>query len=196
MAAFMDEEEENALLDEILEVLDQVVETSGCRDMWHLWLRDTDRIRRELIRSVPERVTGVPDHLQAFSRSKRSKYGALAAWRHAVLMADALEDDEIDERCGQAVRDIYFTPFPENKPPYSWSKCSSSCPGARCWDSPTVLDLRAAQGCRDSVERLKARVDEDAGQSVADELRRRLLERGTRDTLRDVLRYDTLDRRP
>jgi hypothetical protein len=189
----MTEEEENRLLDELLDVLDRVVETSGCRDMVPLWMLATRAARTEHIRSVDGPPLGVPPHIQAWARSMRSKYAGLAAWRHAMLAERILE--ALDASSARAVDAIYFTPT-VNEPPYSWSKASSRHPSATEWPSPTVLDLRARQGCRDSVHLLEQRVEEARrGASPAVEARAAIVETGARHgTLRDVLRYRDIER--
>jgi hypothetical protein len=145
----MTEEEEERLLDELLDVLDLVTSTSGCADMVPLWLEATKRPRAVHFRPASSPTLAVPPHIRAWGRSMRSKYAALAAWRHAVLAERILE--AIGSAAAAAVQAMYFTPVEANEPPYSWSKASSRHPMAREWPSANVFDDQARRGCRDSV---------------------------------------------
>ncbi len=125
----------------------------------------------------------------------RSKYAALAAWRHAVLAERILE--AVGPAAAAAVEAMYFTPVEANEPPYSWSKASSRHPMARDWPSANVFDDQARRGCRDSVALLRERVERALpGASCAAEARAAILSTGARDgTLAEVLRYAELERR-
>lgn len=191
-ASRLTEAEEERLLDELLDVLDQVLETSGCRDMAPLWLIATQRVRAEWITSTDERIERVPERILALGKSTRSKYAALAAWRHAVLSAAVL--DSLERRPREAVEAMYFQPYDRNEAPYSWSAASSRCPSAESWPSPSALDALARRGCAESVRRL-AELAEDLpqGADLATEVRAAFLRTGARDgTLKDVLRYESV----
>ena len=73
-ASRMTEAEEERLLDELLDVLDQVLETSGCRDMAPLWLIATQRVRAEWITSTDERIERVPERILALGRGYRAEW--------------------------------------------------------------------------------------------------------------------------
>lgn len=186
-------EEEDALLDELLDVLDKVVEVTGCRDMVPLWLIATREPRARNIRSADGPLLVVPPHIRAWAKSQRSKYAALAAWRHTVLAERIL--DFLDPGPARAVTAMYFTTT-DNEPPYSWSKASSRHPKAGEWPSASLFDRRAQQGCRDTVRAIHNRLEaQRQGASAAVEARVDILETGARDgTLRDLLRYEELER--
>ncbi|MCK6517370.1 hypothetical protein L6R46_20195 [Myxococcota bacterium] len=190
----MTEAEELALIDELLDVLDQVIETSGCPDMAPLWLLATRAARAEYLRRAESLPLQVPTHIQEWAKSMRSKYAGLAAWRHSVLLEGLL--GSLDPPLASAVEAIYFTPAEQNRPPYSWSRASSRHPRASEWSSASVLDLRARRGCLETVMLIQQRVDAArGGASLVVEARTKILETGARDgTLRDVLRYDALAR--
>ncbi len=190
----MTPEEEDALLDDLLDVLDEVVKTSGCRDMVPLWLLATRAVRAQHIRSVDGPALDVPRHIRVWAKSMRSKYAALASWRHAMLAEAILH--ALDGKAAEAVEAMYFTPAEANEPPYSWSRASSRHPEVTRWSSPSMLDRRAKQGCRESVRVLQARVNAlQLGASPRIEARAAILETGARDgTLKDVLRYADIDR--
>lgn len=188
-------EEEDALLDELLDVLDRVVETSGCQDMRPLWLVATQRLRAERLRQVPGHVQSVPERIRAWGKSVRSKYAALAAWRHAVLQTGILGAIHADQR--RAVEVLYFTPFDRNDAPYSWSQASSRAPGASAYSSPSVLDVRARAGCAASVKLLAVRASEmTVNADNAGDAKAAFVAIGARDgTLKDVLRYESVRER-
>jgi hypothetical protein len=191
----MTEDEENRVLDELLDVLDEVVKTSGCRDMVPLWLLATRAARASHFRSSDAPAFHVPSHILAWLKPMRSKYAALAGWRHAVLMERIL--DALDPKVAPAVTAMYFTACPENAPPYSWSRASARHPDANSWPSPSVFDTKARRGCRDSVGILLDRSEGiRQGANAVQEARADIIEAGARDgTLRDVLRYAGIDRR-
>lgn len=177
--------EEIQLTNELLDALDEVEATSGCLDMIPLWFLATREPRAEFLKSDGV-IQNVPPHIKGWRPPKRSKYTALAAWRHAVLWQRLL--DGLVQKYRNAVQDLYFTPFPENQPPYSWSRASSRAPGAGRYSSPSVLDDRARRGCAQLLEQLTARAEPPDGASLLDEARAAFIARGARKTLRDVLR--------
>ena len=189
----MTEEEENRLLDELLDVLDDVVRTSACRDMAPLWLLATRAARAEHFRAPEAPPLQVPPHIRAWAKSMRSKYAALAAWRHAVLLERIL--DALDPVQSRAVEAMYFTPAEENAPPYSWSRASARHPAANEWPSASSFDLKARRGCRDSVALLRDRIAQArSGETATQDARATITETGARNgTLRDVLRYADID---
>ena len=179
--------EEEALVDELLDALDASIESSGCPDMAPLWFIATTRPRREFLRSEGV-VQGVPEHLKHWRPPKRSKYAALVAWRHVVLWRGLL--DWLETKYRKAVRDIYFSPFEDNVPPYSWSKASSKAPNASLYSSPSTLDLRASSGCRLLFEELQRLAEPAMGASLDEEARAAFAAPAARRTLRDVLRIE------
>lgn len=183
----LSEAEEEALVDELLDALDAVLETSGCPDMAPLWFIATTKARKEFLRSEGV-VQGVPERIKAWRPPKRSKYAALAAWRHVVLWRRLMS--LLENKYRQAVRDIYFTPFESNVPPYSWSRASSKAPNAASYASPSALDLRASRGCRLLFEQLRALAEPALGATVVEEARAAFAAPAARLTLRDVLRFE------
>jgi hypothetical protein len=189
-AARLEAEEEQCLVAELEDALGQVVRASGCADMLGLWLFAVSRPRAEFLRAEGV-VTGVPEHIAAWKRPMRTKYAALAHWRHVVLWRGVL-DRIANLRHRTAVRDMYFTPAPENAPPFSWSKASSRSPAARRYRGPNAFDIAAKAGCRntlDTIERITA--TEANGTTVEHEARAAFIDLRPRlGSLRDVLRIE------
>lgn len=190
--AAMTEEDENRLVEDLLDVLDRVVDSSGCRDMAPLWLVATQKVRADRLRQSAGKVGSVPDKFMMWKKDIRSKWAALAAWRHAVLQSGILS--ALGSREQRAVEAIYFTPFERNDTPYSWSRASSRAPAAHDWSSATALDARAKAGCADSVKLLKDHALQlTRGANAATEARAAFIEVGARDgTLKDILRYESV----
>jgi hypothetical protein len=183
---------EDMLIDDLNRVLDEVRDRSGCDDMLPLWFIATSKVRSEYLWREPGRIVNVPQKIRAWLPPKRSKYSALAAWRHAVLFTRVLE--RMDDEPRRAVEGMYFVPAPENEPPYSWSAASSRAPDAGSWSTPNAFDVAAKRGCSVTVDLLGGEVDVRRADPSADsQARAAFIEAGTRDgSLRDVLRYATL----
>jgi hypothetical protein len=184
-------DEEDRLAGELAEALERMVDTSGCLDMVPLWLRATQRIRGEFLRRRDEPTPALSPGLRQLGKSSRSKYGALAAWRHAVLWLSVHRD--IDQAAAAGMVDVYFTPYDRNAPPYSWSGASSRAPGIRQYRGPAELDELARQGCWATIVALRERAAR-AGlhRSVEAEARQAFIKVAVRTTLRDVLRIEEL----
>ncbi|MFT5685540.1 MAG: hypothetical protein ACI8RZ_006494, partial [Myxococcota bacterium] len=148
------DEQAKALTDELAEALETMIDTS-CADMGPLWLEATRRARNGLGSArVPNLGFAPSAKYLALGKSSRSKYRGLAAWRHAVLWQGVLGEIE-DEDFREALRTVYFTPFPTNKPPYAWSSKASAAPGVGQFESPTTLKHQAKEGCFQTVQVLR-----------------------------------------
>lgn len=185
----LSDEEEGQLVGELAAALEEVVETSGCLDMLPLYLQATSRLRHEFLAEDPWGRTAPPltPRLAAMVKGSRSKYGALAAWRHAVLWRRTRE--RIDPDFRTAMDTLYFTPYAQNAPPYAWSRRSSEAPGADRFTSPNELDRFAREGCWEVVLKLREECGPGAG-NLRDEAQRAFVRAGVRKSLRDVLRLE------
>ncbi len=184
------DEQAEVLIDELAEALETMIDTS-CADMGPLWLEATRSARNGLGKSrVPDLGFAPSEKYLALGNSSKSKYRGLAAWRHAVLWQGVAA--RLKEPAFQAAMEaVYFTPFPSNKPPYAWSSKASSAPDVAQFDSPTTLKHQAKEGCFQSVQVLRdirhALFRDGSWDSI---VRSDLLQPGTRDTLRDVLKLE------
>lgn len=183
----LSEDEEERLVDELAAALQGVVETS-CGEMAPLWLAGTRLARRDLSSTVPDLGFPLSDACARLSRGTQNRYRALACWRHALLWRGVLE--QVDPDFARAVTALYFTPYPDGRPPYAWSRRVSSAPRADCFKTADTLKHWAKQGCWDSVERLRSHCRDLPEQTVCDEVVLRIVKTGCRDTLRDVLKLD------
>lgn len=181
-------EEEDALIDELLDALDESVRRSGCADMRPLWFLATKQARADFIQQSGGVVANVPDSIQRWNKSKRSKYAALAAWRQVTLWREALA--QLPAKLRQAVEDIYFTPFKKNEPPYAWTKASSQAPAVARYSSPSTLDMNAKRGCVELLKSLQKLTTKSGGLSLVDEARVAFTAAGTRKTLYEMLRIE------
>jgi hypothetical protein len=184
----MSEDEEDQLVDALAAALDTMVDAS-CPDMAPLWFKATRAARRLLRSSIPRCEAPLPERLLAASKAMRSKYGALAAWRHAALWQGCLEELDAGDR--ETLVAIYFTAC-ENRPPYAWSRSAARCPALPAGANPSWVKERAVCAAEDVLNQLKARAVEQDG-SVRGELVQRLLKVATRDTLDDVLKITDHD---
>jgi hypothetical protein len=199
-------ENEEELVDELADALRDMAQKT-CRDMMFLWLDLTEDLREDFDcdGSFPD-TSGVPGYAER-SASWKSKYKALAGWRHAVVwqaletegLPETIDDWEPDDddvvaeleqypvRTREAMRRIYFQEYPRNESPYSWSKKTSEI-----IDDPNEsvdnLRLEAMRGCWSSLQMLERIWSETS-------LRKRseFLYLGMRGTLSDLLKFD--DRR-
>ena len=181
--------EEGELVDELAAALEEVVDTSGCVDMLSLYLLATQQPRREFLADDPWGRGAPPlsSRLAGMVKGSRSKYGALAAWRHGVLWREAQERVDPDFRA--AMDTVYFTPYAENAPPYAWTKRSSDAPGAGRFSSPNELDRFAREGCWATVQVLREE-SRPGGSTLRDEAHRAFIRAGIKRSLRDVLRLE------
>lgn len=184
----------DALVEELAVALEELLDHT-CAEMAPLWL-DATRSARAPLGAAAELELGFEPSAAflALGKAGRSKYRALAAWRHAVLWKDLLPGLG-DWRA--ATETVYFTPYPANRPPYAWTRGAAEAPGAERFPSPTTLKHHAKEGARELVQGLldllaSPGVDERA------EIEADLLRVATRETLTDVLKLEELDpwRRP
>jgi len=184
-------EEDDVLREELSEALEQVLDSSGCSAMLALWVIATRNPRKMLPpRTEQPPLPPISEKIRQMGKSSRSKYASLAAWRHAICWQKPTASVETRTK---ALRDIYFTPFVENKPPYSWSRASSKAPASSDYVSPSELDLLAALGCWDSIQALRKRFRHLQGQRTVDgEIRAAFVKIGFRPTLKDVLRLESI----
>jgi hypothetical protein len=174
------------LVDELADALELLLDTSGCADMGPLWWQATRDARDQWMRPSTPANLALSPRLRAMSKSSRSKYRVLAAWRFGVLLEQV--QPSVDAQA-KAVSAIYFTPYDRNEPPYSWSSRVGSSPAA--FSTPSELKELSADGCWDLVCQLRSRVLE-----LHEELERvtwrraEIIEAGLRRTLRDVLKLE------
>ena len=180
----------DALLDEVLEVLGDMVEVT-CPSMRPLWLDLTRGMRAEMLEE-PVAIPAYPPHLLQAGKASRSKYRALAGWRHAVVWQDLL--DAGDGGRLEALELIYFQPYPEDRPPYAYSARSSAAPGVSTDASIARVRQVARREARDTLVRLASRWIElfEAGSKAA-AYSREFLALSRRASLRDVLKLESAD---
>lgn len=183
-------------LDAVMDALDAMVART-CPSMRTLWLAATLKRRRHWlgddVTTLPASV--VPPGWRNLSKSSRSKYGALAVWRHAVVWKLL----HFLERTGapryEELQSIWFSPYPDDLPPFAWSQRLTQAPS-----TGRATDLRrrlAADACCQTILELRSLVerrDFDARGSMPDMREDDLLVDATRETLLDVLKLqDTLE---
>jgi hypothetical protein len=161
-------EENERLLDEVMVALGDMVDMT-CAAMRPLWLRASLRVRKELVRR-PFDAPECPASLANYGRSSRSKYTALAGWRHSVVWLALLEQqDTFGEREAlEALRVVYFQQYPKNSPPFSYAQRTSDAPGRPRGQSVENLRAWAVEGCAATIrslleERLRFHQQRDGG---------------------------------
>ena len=139
-APALTDEQAATLIDELAEALEEMI-TSTCLDMAPLWLDATREQRAYLDGHAVRELDFAPsERYRQLSKGARCKYRQLAAWRHAVIWLSVA--DEIDPTFRDAMLAMYFTPFPDNEPPYAWSSRASGAPGVeRFGNASTLKDL-------------------------------------------------------
>lgn len=177
---------EDLLLDSVMDALADMVDLT-CADMLPLWLRASRSVRASLCKTRTMEVPPYPLRLQAVQRPTKSKYMALAGWRHCVVWLRLLEepclfDAPQDLEC---MRLTYFQPC-VNEQPYSYSQRTSVTP-----DMPrglTVSEVRtSARGaCMSSISALREEYQRQ--QNRRDQERMDFVLLGLKDSLRDVLK--------
>lgn len=185
------EAEEQLLVDELVDALHDVIDSSGCLDMAPLYWIATLQERREFLRHVDpdDAVPSVSPRLRRLGKSSRTKYACLSVWRHAVLWRRVGERVDPDFR--RAMDALYFTPYKENRPPYAWSRKSSEAPGVETFDGPNELDRLAREGCWLTIIALRREVADWNDGSIAGVARKAFVRAGVRRrTLRDQLRLE------
>ena len=183
------------LNDALSAALEEMIEAT-CLDMLPLWLEATQRLRKKYFdKAIPE----VPDHLkQGFSDSTRSKYKALAKWRHGVFWQDLLVEEFRDSpkegsllhgelrRYAEdmpTLRAIYFSPC-ENEPPYSYSQKKSAASGIDIGiDSEDAIIRRCVRAAWITIKLIELRWREEEGGPKSD-----FLKAAVPKTLNDVLK--------
>lgn len=178
-------QDESSLADELAEALEQMVDTT-CLDMLPLYVQATKPAAKRHLESTSA-LGHVSPRVLKMSRSSRTKYGVLAAFRHAVIWTGVLDD--VDPDFGRAVRDLYFTPYPRNRAPYAWTARSSECPAAGRWqEGPNHLDRMAKEGCWAAICLLRGIVAE--GGDAMQQARADFVACALKKTAKDVLRLE------
>jgi hypothetical protein len=177
------------IIDRLAGALD-ALRVRTCREMVPLWVEGTRR-ERELLGEVFEDLGfAVSKRYRALSAGARSRYRYLATWRHAVLCEEVAER-VVDPDYADAVRVVYFTPYPANKPPYAWSSRASEAPGVERFPSATTLKHYAKEGAWHTGEVLRQICRElSRDPSFYAEVRAAFVRSGCRDTVREVLKLE------
>lgn len=171
-----------SLLDELLDALTRMVVLT-CPSMRPLWLGATVRQRRAAFAGVPQQRAELPDAFASWAKAKRSKYQALALFRHTVVWrVDEARWNE-QTRAGRG----YFTPCADEPPFTNTAEFADGRSAGGALEREALRDELAEIITR--IRELLRRVD------FPDDLKRErleteLLERATRTTLRDVLKLD------
>jgi len=191
-AGRVSESESDAIVAELgVSLLDMLDRT--CADMVPLWLDATRKARSDGLRehAVPGLGFVPGERYFRLGKGSQAKYRTLAAWRHAMLWRrPAIEDADFR----RAVDALYFTPFPDNVPPYAWSHSAAKAPGVGKFPSATTLKAWAKEGCAVGVAALRRdRESLRAGPSgLADEFRADLLRAATHASVEDVLKLEEM----
>lgn len=185
-------EQREALLDGLAAALEAMIDQT-CPDMGPLWVEATRAERAYLGEDATPSLGFEPSaRYLGLSKGARSRYRGLAAWRHAVLwreIAPRLQEATFAD----AMRAVYFTPYPDNAPPYAWSERARDCPEVDRFESPTSLKHLAKEGCWEALRLLREeRARLSARGDWAGELVSILMRPGARDSLRDVLKLEDL----
>lgn len=184
------EDDRVRLIGELAEALDAMVDQS-CAEMAPLWLAATRTERAQLQGEVRLDLGFMPSpRYIALGKGSRSKYRALAAWRHAVLWREAERAVE-DADFRAAMRAVYFAPFPSNEPPYAWSSSAAGAPGVRADHSAKTLKAWAKEGCAATLKALRREHKRLAAQTdILSEVEAGLLKVATLDTVEHVLKLE------
>ncbi|MCB9742317.1 MAG: hypothetical protein H6741_25750 [Alphaproteobacteria bacterium] len=185
-------EQEEALIEALAQALEDMVDRS-CPDMAPLWLAASRSARELLNAPIPELGFTPSPALAAMKAPSHSKYRALATFRHALLWRAALERVE-DDDFRRAVEAIYLTPYPDNTPPYAWSRSAARAPGIAAFPSASMLKEWAKEGCWQAT--LALRAEESAlyaDGSFHAELQAMLLGPAVGGSARDVLKLEDHD---
>lgn len=174
------------LQDRLAEALGQMVEMT-CPAMRALWLA-LSRKERERQFDPVSMPSVYPEHLLQIRASSRTKYQALAGWRH-VMVWQGLLDEEPGSGTEQhsAMRRIFFTPCP-NDPPFSYSSKASDIPDLRRGEAPGLIKREAKAACWRSIKRLCELCREKL--ALGDEEVAAFVRLGFRDSLNDVLKLE------
>lgn len=173
-------ESTEALIDEVMDALGEMVEMT-CPTMRVLWLEHSRAVREELC-TEPEALPDYPEYLLgAPNKSKRSRYRALSGWRHVVVWLSLVDRSTPMGR-------IYFQPFPEDRPPFSYSRRTSSAPGVTPDANVSRLRSQAAQQIKGTLERLRPASTEPG--TLTGRQRRMFMDLGRERGLRDILKLE------
>lgn len=183
-------EQHDELVDALAEALEEMIDQS-CPDMGPLWVEATRAERAYLGESALSELGFRPSpRYMSLSKGARSRYRGLAAWRHAVVwrrIQPRIEDPDFRA----ALRAVYFTPFPDNAPPYAWSSRASDAPDVESFESPTTLKHHAKEGCWHTLRLLSAERDTlKARGDWLSELCALLLRPAVRDSNRELLKLE------
>lgn len=184
-------DEELALVDELAAALEEMVDRT-CFEMAPLWVEATREARVCLGGALSELGFLPSQRYVSLWKGARRRYRGLAAWRHAVLWR-RVDRAVVDDDFRAALDAVYFTPFPDNVPPYAWSGSAAGVPGAERFGSPTSLKHHAKEAAWLTVAALRAERQRLRCGAWKDELRAELLKPATRDSLRDVLKLEDHD---
>ena len=185
------ESQDAALVSELAAALEEAVDRS-CPETAALWLAATIRCRSELMHTELTLGFAPSAKFLALGRSSRTKYRSLAVWRHAVLWKEVLPKLKGDQE-KQALEAVYFTPFPQNTPPYAWSSAASNAPGIQAFDGPRQLKRLAKLGAEKSVRSLCAYIEKLDKTQLLGELTYKLIKPGVSTSACDVLKLEKTD---
>lgn len=183
-------EQHTALVDDLAAALELMIDQS-CPDMGPLWVEATRAERAYLGDAAVSELGFTPSpRYRSLSKGSRSRYRGLAAWRHAILWRKIeLRIQDSDFRA--ALRAVYFTPYPDNTPPYAWSSKATGAPDVRRFESPTTLKEQAKEGCWHALRLLSAeRAELGARGDWLSELCALLLRPAVRDSNRELLKLE------
>ncbi|MDD9936666.1 MAG: hypothetical protein OXT09_23845 [Myxococcales bacterium] len=168
------------LIDELAVALERMVDAT-CPSMRAHWLMATRRQRRDLPDAMTQHAS-IPPGLARFKKARRSKYEALATFRHAVVWRLPPAQWDPQTPAGQE----YFSPCRDSPPFTTGGADARSTLGSRrrAQVSAQLLTL---------IERVRlAAREQDRARSGNDlHVAGALALEATRKTLRDVLKLDS-----
>lgn len=191
----LSEAEQEQLLEELAQALEDLRDRC-CAEMVPLWLSSSLAARKHIGEGTFSQLDFEPSkEFFGLSKGAKSRYRALAAWRHAVLWQRTLEALE-DPDFRAATEAMYFEPYPANAPPYAWSQSAAKAPRVGRFDSPTTLKHWAKEGCQATLAELSRQIKVLQVGNWPSELRSLLLKPSVRSSVREVLKLEDLPEEP
>ena len=181
----------STLESEIMDALSDMV-ASSCPSMRAVWLRHS-RNARKLVFGSDGASAGLLDErypaaLLGYTKGSRSKYGALAGWRHCVVWRDVATQllRHVSPEAIDALERVYFSSYELDAPPFCYSRNVSDI--VRRGETRSGLKGLAQEGAKASVEALRLEYDRSGGLGEDDALE--FLALGLKKSLVDVLKIE------
>jgi hypothetical protein len=169
------------LIEELALALEQMADAT-CPSMRSFWLTSTLRERRDFPGAMTQRIF-VPPGLARFKKAKRSKYEALATFRHAVVWRLPRCEWSPASAAGRE----YFVPCRDEPPFAAGGADARSAHGKKRRDAVSrhlIVLIKAVRLAARKQDRERSGNDLHVADALA--------AKAVRKTLRDVLRLDDL----